>query len=461
MSERRSPSAEAALWASALRLEDVPAAVRADAKLRVLDILGVSLVARDTDAARAARAAALRLGSGTESRIWGFGDRSSAASAALANGTQAHTHDYDDTHNESVVHVSAPIVTAALTLGEALDADGATVLTAAVAGAEMTCRIGVVANRDGIMHKRGYHPTGVCGTLGAAFTAGRLLGLDADRMRHAVGNAGSFASGLMECFIDGTWSKRMHPGWAAHGGIAAAYLGAAGFTGPAGVIDGPKGLVASHIGGEGHDFASIAAGLGEHWSSPRSSFKPYPCGHVVHAFLDAVIALHKEGLRAEQVVRIECPTAPWMLPIMCEPRDVKLHPESDYHAKFSFYYCIAAALRGGRLGVDAFTDAAIADPETLALAARIVCTPDHTAPGTDRFKGWVRVETTDGRRLERIVDDNWGSPANPMTAEDVRRKFRDNASLVLPSDRVDAIEDAVDRLERLDRIATLVDLTIA
>ena len=456
----RTQSAEAAAWASSLRVEDIPATVLDDAKLRVLDIIGVSLAARDTDAARAARNAALRLGGGTESRIWGFGDRSSAASAALANGTQAHTHDFDDTHNESVVHVSAPIVTTALTLGEAVDADGAAVLAAAAAGAEMTCRIGAVANRAGIMHKRGYHPTGVCGTLGAALTAGRLLGLGAEPMRHAIGNAGSFASGLMECFIDGTWSKRMHPGWAAHGGIAAAYLGAAGFTGPAGVIEGPKGLVASHIGGDGHDFASITAGLGERWSSVQTSFKPYPCGHVVHPFLDAVIALYREGLRAEQVVRIECPTAPWMLPIMCEPRDVKLRPESDYHAKFSFYYCVAAAMRAGRLGVEAFTDPAIADTETLALAARITCIPDPTAPGTDRFKGWVRVETADGRMLERVVDDNWGSPANPMTAEDVRCKFRENAGLVFPPDRIDAIEETVSRLERLDRISKLIDLLV-
>ncbi len=447
-------------WAAGLRFADIPESVIADEKLRVLDILGVALAASTLPASAPVRTAALRLGSGEESRMWGYGDRTTAATAALVNGSLAHALDYDDTHNESVVHISAPIVATGLTLGEALGADGKTVMTAIVAGAELGCRIGRVT--PGAFHQRGFHATGVMGAFAASVTAGKLLGLNANQLRQALGISGSQASGLLEGFRDGSAVKQLHPGWAAHAGIIAAYLAQDGFTGPATVFEGRDGLFNSHLGSGDHPFGRMTEGLGDEWTCLHTSFKPYPGGHVVHGFLDALLALHREAeLRAEQVEAITCPTAEWMIPIMCEPRALKLVPETDYHAKFSFYFTMAAALCDGRLGVEAFTEANIRNPDILSLAEKIYCIPDPDAPGTGHFKGWVQVDTTDGRRLERVVDDNWGSLANPMTPDQVRTKFRENAGLALEEARLTAIIEGALDLDALHDVGAMIGLCVA
>ncbi len=445
----------AAAWLAGLSVEDIPKAVVADSKLRFLDVIGVSLAASAAPVGEVARRTALRLGRAEEATVLGFGDRVPATSAALANGTMAHALDFDDTHNESVIHVSAPVVTSALAAGELAKASGKAVLTAAIGGAEITCRIGCVVPSG--FHKRGYHPTGVIGTFGSALISGKLMGLDTNGLTNALGVAGSQASGILEFFSDGSWAKRLHPGWAAHSGMIASYLAAEGFTGPATVLEGRFGLFATHIGPGTSSMERLTTQLGEDWTCVRTSFKPYPCGHVVHPFLDAILALYREeGLRAEDVERITCPTAEWMMSIMCEPREVKLVPETDYHAKFSFHYSLAAALYFGRLGVEAFTDEAIRNPEILLLASKVYNEIDKTAPDPSRFKGWVIVKTKSGQTLERVVEDNWGSTRNPISADDVRNKFRENARLVLAEQKVEQIIEAVDKLETARDIGEIV-----
>jgi 2-methylcitrate dehydratase PrpD len=455
----KSAASVAASWLAGLAYDDIPAAVVADAKLRFLDIIGVSLAASAAPAGAIARRTALRLGAGQEAQILGFGDRVPAASAAMANGTMAHALDFDDTHNESVIHVSAPVVSAALAAGQLTKADGKSVLAAAIAGAEITCRIGCVA--PSAFHKRGFHPTGVIGTFGSALISGKLLGLDAVQLQNAMGIAGSQASGILEFFSDGSFAKQLHPGWAAHSGIIASYLASEGFTGPATVLEGRYGLFATHLGPGSYSMDRVVQKLGTEWICIKTSFKPYPCGHVVHPFLDAILSLYKdEGLRADDVVRITCPTAEWMLPIMCEPREVKLVPETDYHAKFSFPYTVAAALYFGRLGVEAFTDEAIRNQDILALARRVVNEVDPTAPNPSRFKGWVIVETKSGKRFERVVENNWGSESNPLSATDVRQKFRDNARLVLDDKKIEQVLSMTDRLEEVRDINEVVALCV-
>ena len=452
-------SEQAAAWAANLALDEIPAEVIADQKNRMLDIIGNALAASTMPSSQPLREGALKMGGGSESRLLGYGDRTAAATAALANGAMAHALDFDDTHNESVVHISGPVVATGLSLGEAKSTNGAAALTAMVAGAELGCRIGSVT--PGAFHRRGFQATGVIGGFAAGIVAGKLLDLDEDGISNTLGICGSQAGGLMECFIDGTATKQLHPGWAAHSGVAAAYLAQSGFTGPATVFEGDRGFFRAYADTTDGNYAAVTDSLGEDWSCLRTSFKPYPCGHVVHAFLDAVLMLYREeDLRADQVERITCPIADWMIPVMCEPREAKLAPATDYHAKFSFPFTMAAALTFGRLPVEAFSDAAIRDPDILTLAQKIHHTPDPDAPGTDRFKGWVQVDTTDGRRLERIVDDNWGSLANPMTPDQVQQKFRENADLALRTDQIDAIVESVMQLEKLSNIGALIDLCV-
>jgi 2-methylcitrate dehydratase PrpD len=448
-----------AVWANQLQYRMLPEAVSTDAKLRVLDILGTTLAASSFASSMSIRDGALKIAAGDEARIIGYGSRASVTGAALANGTMAHALDYDDTHLGSVVHISAPVVTTALALGEKLKAPGDKVLEAIVAGAEMGCRVGSVAPKA--FHQQGFHATAVVGTFAAALTAAKLLELDDKQTAWALGIAGSQASGIMQCFNDGTWTKQFHVGWSAHSGIIAANLAHSGFTGPGEVLEGIQGFYKTHAK-PGEQFPErLMDGLGVRWEYPATSFKPYPCGHVVHGFLDCIRQLyHEQGLRAEQVASMTCPIAEWMIPIMCEPREVKLRPATDYHAKFSFPFTIAVTLSCGRLGVEAFSDENIHDPAILALTDKIMHEVDPTATDPSRFKGWVKVVTTDGRELESVVLDNWGSESNPMTAEQVRTKFRDNARLVLDQSAVDGLIEQVEQLDAVDDVSQIVSRCI-
>jgi 2-methylcitrate dehydratase PrpD len=444
-----------------LRFEDLPEDVVESTKLRVLDTIGLALASSVLDYGRAIREAALEMAGGTgTAHVLGFGDVLSPMFAALVNGALAEGFLYDDTHNETMIHVSAPIVATALALGEHVGASGADVLTAIAGGNELMCRIGCAA--PGGFHRGGFHPTGIVGTLGAAYVACRLLGLDMDRTRHAIGIAGSQAAGINEALADGTWAQMMHPGWAAHSGIAAAFLGKNGCTGPATVLDGRFGVFRAHIQDPAYpfDFDRMITRLGRDWESRYISFKPYPCAHVLHAFIDALLHLvQHEGLKADKVKRITCPIADYMVPLVCEPQHEKLQPQTYVQARTSLQYVLAEALYFGKLDFRSFNARNIQNKDILTLAQQVAYVIDPDAPGSWQYKGWVVVETTDGKTLERVEEHNRGSPDNPMSVADLAVKFQETCSLALPN-KVDTIIDAVIALEQLPSIAELIDHTV-
>ncbi len=402
-------------WAAPLTFADVPADVIETTKLRILDVIGLAIAGSQTPFGKAVLEAADAMGPGP-------------GAAAFRTGALAQALEYDDTHNESVVHISAPSVGAALALADQTGASGKEVLTAIALGSEIACRIGVVS--PGQMHKRGFHPTGLFSTFGCAYLAGRMLGLGAPAMANAAGIAGSFASGLLQCWVDGTQSKFLHPGWAAQSGIAAALLARAGATGPAEILEGRFGLFASHIQDPDvpKDFVRITKDLGEHWESRSASFKPMPAAHVIHPYVDALLRLKaRHGIEPEAVEEIVCPVAAYIVPIVCEPLDEKRRPRTDSHGRVSLPYTLAEALALGRLGKDAYADASRADPAILALADRIRHQDDPDFPGPERFKGVVRVRLKDGRTFEEVEEHNRGSAANPLPDGDILAKFAENA----------------------------------
>ena len=350
-------------------------------------------------------------------------------------------------------------VPTALTLGEKLGLSGENAIVTIAGGNEIGCRLGVVA--PGAMHKVGYHATGVIGTMSATYVASRVLELTPEQTRNAVGIAGSQAAGIMECWSDGTWSKFLHPGFAAHNGMLAANLAKCAFTGPATVFEGRFGLYHSHIQDKDaqFDFARMTGQLGKKWESRDISFKPYPTAHFIHSFLDAALYLVKHaGLKASDVKSIMCPIAPHMIPIVCEPVHEKIKPATDWHGRISLQYSVAEAVYLGRLTGRSYAPESLANKEILALAAKVGYRLDTEAPGRDQFKGWVIVETNDGRRLERVEMYNRGSAELPMSADDIKDKFRDNASFMLKPDRIEAVVKRVDELERMTNAGELVAL---
>jgi 2-methylcitrate dehydratase PrpD len=435
----------------------LPADVLEHVKLLVLDVAGLCLAARDEDFALAIVEVATEMGGPPESRPLGMAVAMPAASAALVGGTLTHGHDFDDSHVGSTIHTTSSVVPAALAVAELQRARGSEVLVTIAAGLEVNARIGIGAG-DGF-HRRGFHPTGVCGALAASQVAGRLLGLDAARMAQAMGISGSMASGLREAYLGGeTWTKRLHPGWAAHAGIIAARLARRAFSGPVRVLEGRFGLYNAMVGPGNWDATPVVAGLGHDWEIRRIGFKPYPCGVVIHPYLDALKAMMREhGLAARDLAGVHCRVAPGALETVCEPVQEKLRPTSGYQAKFSLQFCLAALAMRGDVDLDTFRDQTARDMAILELAARVSYEADPGLPYPRAHAAVVTVTTRDGRQYRRAETANRGSLEHPMSAEDVRQKFRANAARAIDGARIDALEEAIMRLGDLPEAATVVE----
>jgi 2-methylcitrate dehydratase PrpD len=442
-------------WATGLALEDVPSDIAQQAKLHLLDALGCGLAASALGVATEGRATMADLGGHEHATVIGLPAGLPSANAAFANAMLCHGLDFDDTHPDAVAHVSVVTCPAALAVGEEIHANGPDVLAALIAANEVVIRVGMAGS--GAFHRRGFHPTSVCGIFGATAATARLDGLDAGRTTSALGIAGSLASGIFAYLDDGTPTKPIHPAWAAHGGVLAARLGGHGAEGPASVFEGRFGLYQSFLGAaEGEvDLESQLADLGSRWETRRIAYKAYPACHFMHGSL-AAVAEATDGLAPEAVGDIIVTVPEAGVGLVLEPAASKQAPRSTYEAKFSLQYSAAAMIANGAVEVSTYEPEAIADPRVLELARRVRYeTKDYPSyPGA--FPGGVRIRTTDGRDLEVHLAHERGAPENPLPIEDVRKKFRQNASLALDAGSVEALEKAVLALEDQDDLRLAV-----
>ena len=438
-------------WATGLELDDIPEGVRADAKLHVLDTIGCGLAAHATGVAHEGRSAMGELGGAPEATVIGSRTRLPAANAAFANAMLCHGLDYDDTHSDSVSHVSTVITPAALAAAEQLGASGREALTAIVAGNEVVCRVGMAA--PGAFHARGFHPTAICGIFGGVAAVGRLGRIGTDVATSALGIAGSFAGGLFAYLADGTPTKPMHPAWAAHGAHLATRLAWHGAAGPPSVLEGRFGLYHAFVGAaEGEiDIEAQLSDLGTRWETPRIAYKPFPVCHFMHGALGA--ASEGAGSRTfapEEIddVLVTVPEAG--VSLVLEPAAEKRAPRSEYEGKFSLPYSIGSLLVRGHVAVADFTDAAIADPAVLAVARKVRYETKAYPTYPQAFPGGAVVRLADGTSFAADFPHQKGGPENPLSPDEVRAKFRENASLALADAAVDALEEALLALDELD-----------
>ncbi|GAB2863342.1 MmgE/PrpD family protein [Actinocorallia aurea] len=434
-------------FAAGVRAEGLPAELRADAARRVLDVLGNSFAATNEAPAMAVGALVAEWGGAGRSTALGQAGPLPEPSAALLNGTLAHSLDFDDTHLPSVLHPSASVVPAALAVAEARGASGAQLLDAIGVGVEIAVRVGMAGYDPGlgnsVFFERGLHATAICGALGGAAAGAMLSGLDAEGVAHAIGIASSMGSGLLEANRTGGTVKRVHCGWAAHAAVTAAGLARTGLTGPPTVLEGRFGLLQAFCGDQYH-LGPLLDGLGERWELPGIFFKPYPCNHFTHAGIDAARRLRARGLDPARIERIDLGAPTPVLRTIGEPREDKIHPKSGYHAAFSGPYTVAAALLGGGgLGLfhEDFTDEAAADPARLALAAKVHCAPDARCDEIfpHQFPAVLRVTLDTGEVLEERVDVNRGGPGDPLSADELALKFRLNATRLLSEAEADEV----------------------
>ncbi|RKZ33833.1 MAG: MmgE/PrpD family protein, partial [Gammaproteobacteria bacterium] len=421
-------SQQLAQFTCGLDFAQIPADVIEQAKLHILDALGIALAASRLDFARCTLDGLRVLSADGDVPVIGMSEKLPLRDAVLMNGTLIHGLDYDDTHSASIVHTSASATTTALFAGAARGCSGRDVLAAYLIAVEADARLGMAVKGD--FHQVGLHPTGLLGTFGATLAAGRLMGLDSNQLRDAQGIALSLAGGSMEFLADGAWTKRMHPGWAGVCGITAAALAHGGFKGPGEPYEGRFGLYRMHLGEDAKvDWDACTAELGQRWEMRNVALKPYPACHFNHAFADATLALVREhGIGADDVVSIRALIGDGSVKTVCEPESRKRRPANAYEAQFSTHYTIATCLTRGRFTLDELEPECVNDPQTLELCDRIAYEVDPESAFPKYYSGAVVIQTKDGRTLSHREQINRGAAGNPLTPGEVKDKFRANAA---------------------------------
>jgi 2-methylcitrate dehydratase PrpD len=388
----------------------------------LIDVAGLCVAARNTDYVRAALGGWEASGRCT---AIGHSRALDAAGAAFVNGTAAHGEDFDDTFEGGPVHAGAVIVPAVLALAERERLSGRDALKGIAVGVDLTCRASLVAPK--LIHKAGFHPTAVLGAMGAAAGVATALGLPKKQFVDALGIAGSMASGIIEYLAEGTWTKRLHPGWAAQSGIRAADLARGGFVGPRTVFEGAHGLYHGFARTTSGDWAKLLDGFGSRWVTESIAFKLYPCGTMTHPYIDCARRLARK-IRFEEIEEIVCEVAEGTLHRLWEPLAAKQRPPNAYAAKFSQPYCIAAGFVLGHAGLEAFTEERVADPRLRALAAKVRYEIDPDNPYPNEYTGHVRVKLKNGTILEERQPHLRGGAHEPLSRADIEEKFRHNCA---------------------------------
>jgi 2-methylcitrate dehydratase PrpD len=438
---------------------DIPSDALDIGRRCIADGIGVILAGSTTAASEILRAQVREDGSRAESTTLGRGSfQTRAASAALVNGTSGHAHDYDDTQLSTaadrifglLTHPTIPPLAASLAIGERLGASGRTVIEAFLIGFEVECKIA-----DAIYpthYKQGFHTSGTIGAFGAAAATAKLLKLDRTQLAHAIGITASMSAGIRVSF--GTMTKPLHVGRAAFNGVTAAELAAKGFTAGADSLDGQWGFF--KVTGGGFDTDRIVGVLGTPWTivSPGVSIKPYPCGCLGHPTMDAMLTLVTEhDIRPEQIKKIRLRAGSNIL----NPLRYKI-ANTELEAKFCPPFMLSAVALRRKAGVNEFSDEFVRSAPVQAMMRRVETVFDQEIEnqGFVRMLSIVEVELEDGRVLTQESGPYRGGPERPFTREELRDKFMECGSLVLPSDRLDAI---LERIERIEQVSNIRDFT--
>lgn len=459
MDNQRPATLSESLWrhASALRYDALPARVVEKIKDLALDTLGVALGSASLDFGIATRALVRSWESSGGASVVGEPRRVPAHAAALVNGVLAHGQDFDDTHTESVTHPSACIVPSALAVAESRGASGRDAILAMAAGFEAMIRLALPARNQ--FHLHGFHTTSIAGTFAAAIIASKLHGLNDLSATNAIGVAGSFTSGLLECVPAGAGSKRLHAGWAAMGGIMAADFADRGLTGPATVFEGRLGVFNSFVRGETIAIAEILDGYGDDWTLLDTRPKLYPCCHYLQSFIDCARRLRDErGVMPADVAEIRCRVAEGSVNMICTPWVSKQTPGDAYEAKFSLPFAVAIALHDGRAGTSEFTLDNARRPEIAALMARATFQIDPGFSVKD-MPGDVEIVLANGRTERCVQERVRGDRSAPISRAELLDKFHDNLRATPFADRADAIAATVldlDAQRDLDALGALL-----
>ncbi len=445
--------AEVAKFVCGMDYEGLPAEVTAAAKIPIIDCLGVTVAGLEDDSSRIAAEWVDSMACKEEATLFYTFRRSSAAWAALANGTAAHALDFDDVSFRMMGHPSVALVPTIIALGEGISASGKDCLLSYVAGLEVAAKIGAALGGNSYM--LGWHHTSVMGALGAAACSGKLIGLDEEQMTCALGISCSLANGLRCNF--GTMTKPLHAGMAAMNGIIAAQLAARGFTASPDVLYGESGF-ARAFSDDTDKAEELLSTLGEPYEllDPGLSYKPYPCCRGPQGAIDAALAAREEalaggGIAAGDIEGVECRVPEWLRSVLTYHE-----PKTGTEGKFSLEFCVVSALLEGSVGIGQFRDEVVASApiaETIAKFDWKDLEGDITSP----FASEVTVTLAGGRKAVGKAEKPLGEPGNPMSEEQIYDKYLECAGSIISGGVAERTLELLKALDELGDINELVE----
>jgi 2-methylcitrate dehydratase PrpD len=443
---------------SKIDLESLSPDVPAYARSLFLDFIGLAAKGLSMESTRKVHGMIRRIGGSGPGTVIGCRLKPMPQYAALANAASSHSMSLDDIYTPASIHPGSAIFAAAMSASEAVKASGRRFLEGAVAGYETTLRVADAIDAKS-HYAFGYHPTATCGTFGATAAVSRILGLNADSSADALGIAGSMAAGLMAFMQDGSWTKRLHPGLSAQRGIQAAYLAQEGFKGPKAVLEGKWGFLSA--ASNSADRECLVGGLGGRPRILDTGLKLHACCRYNQSAIDACLAIAKEyTVRAADVESIRVEIFKAAYPLVVEPWEEKMNPQTDVQAQFSLPYTVAVAIAKGRVSFEEFDRNVLEDPEVRELMNRVEV---HNDPQLDPLfpKRWptrVAIQTKDGRRLERLVDCPRGDVENPLPWEELVERFRRHTDAVFEPSRQDEIIGIIREIQDIENMDEVTEL---
>lgn len=411
------PTQTLARFIAGLRFEDIPSAVVSRTEELFLDWFGCALAGRNSHPVRILEEFATVMGPPNgPSQVLVSRRQTSPYFAAMINAAASHVVEQDDVHNGSVFHPATVVFPAVLAAAQETGASGRDVIAASVAGYEAGIRIGEFLGRS---HYKVFHTTGTVGTLAAAAAVARLLELDSRQMLHALGSAGTQAAGLWEFLRDAADSKQLHTARAASGGLLAAYLARAGFTGAVRILEGAQGMAAGMSSDA--DTSRISDGLGSRWTIAETSFKFHACCRHSHPAADALLELmSRHDLEADDIVRVQARVHQGAIDVL----GPVINPQTVHQSKFSMGFILALIALRGNAGLGEFTEEALRDPAVRAFHDRVemVLDAEVDLAYPRQWIGHVMVETRDGDQIVTRVPVPKGDPGNTLSRSELEEK---------------------------------------
>jgi 2-methylcitrate dehydratase PrpD len=448
-------TATLAAWIPTLTFEALPPRARSRAKLAIFDACGTALAGTHHPAVQHLRQLLVEMGSAPQARL--IGDRLclSLLDAAWLTGTMVEAYLYSDTHFPSHGHFTSVLLPVLLALGETRTVSGPEALTAYAAGFEVATRLAGAINPSHDRH--GWHTTAVAGVLGAAATAGRLVGLTPVQLQHALGIATSEAAGSRSNV--GTDTMPLHSGRAARSGLLSALLAARGFTADPQALETSRGWLELFRGADGVRTESVLANLGQDFAldRPELYFKLYANGASTHRFIDAALSLRQQGITLDQIQRLVCRVHPAYVQTLRYAQ-----PTTPQQARVSLQYAVAVALCDGQVGLPQFNASRVQAEDVQTLMQRIELHADaalSVTPGSDvtAAPAGIQADLHDGRSLTETVEHERGSPQRPPTRQEFETKFRQCARDILSAEQTLLAMRYLYQLDTLPDIRRLLD----